>query len=182
VNLTVTWLTWLLFYFGFYGLQILLAFNTMGSFRPETRMLASVSFPIYLKALVNVLIGKEESWHVTGGARRRNSPFNFMVPQVLTFTFLLLTSVVAIYKDLGNQTITLATAWNLTNTFILGAFVVAGVQEVRAARRAATTAPDVLTRPIMLDSEFGRPAHDARPASDPVAAPIAARVSEGQVA
>jgi len=181
VNLTVTWLTWLLFYFGFYGLQILLAFNTMGSFRPETLMLASVSFPIYLKALVNVLIGKEENWHVTGGARKRNSPFNFMVPQVLTFTFLLLTSVVAIYKDLGNQTITLATAWNLTNTFILGAFVVAGVQEVRAARRAATPS-SVISPAIMLDSGFGRPAHVVQPVAEPVAAPVAARIVEGQVA
>ncbi|WP_411700879.1 glycosyltransferase family 2 protein [Conyzicola sp.] len=167
VNLTVTWATWLLFYFGFYGLQILLAFNTMGSFRPETLMLASVSFPIYLKALVNVLIRKQEGWHVTGGARKRNSPFNFMIPQVLTFTFLLLTSFVAIYKDLGNQTLTLATAWNLTNTFILGAFVIAGLQEVRAAKiaRSALVAPKVT-----LDSGFARPVVTA------------ARVPERQVA
>ena len=36
---------------------------------------------------------------VTGGKRKRSSPFNFMIPQVLTFTFLFLTSIVAIYKD-----------------------------------------------------------------------------------
>jgi cellulose synthase (UDP-forming) len=175
VNLTVTWVTWLLFYFGFYGLQIMLAFNTMGSFRPETLMLASVSFPIYLKALVNVLIHKQEGWHVTGGARKRNSPFNFMIPQVLTFTFLLLTSVVAIYKDLGNQTLTLATAWNLTNTVILGAFVIAGVQEVLAAKaaRKALVAPTVA-----LDRDFARPA--VSPAAAPAATP--ARMPERQVA
>ena len=136
VNLTVTWLTWLAFYFGFYGLQILLAFNTMGSFRPETLMLASVSFPIYFRALINVLIGHEQAWHVTGGKRRRSSPFNFMIPQVLTFTFLLLTSAVAIYKDLTNGVLTLATAWNVTNTVILGAFIHAGLHELRAARLA----------------------------------------------
>jgi cellulose synthase (UDP-forming) len=157
VNLTVTWLTWLLFYFGFYGLQIMLAFNTMGSFRPETLMLASVSFPIYLKALINVLIHKQEGWHVTGSARRRKSPFNFMVPQVITFAFLFLTSLVAIYKDLGNETLTLATAWNLTNTFILGAFLVAGLQEVRAARLARRAEKVAATPRSTIDSGHTHP-------------------------
>ena len=145
VNLTVTWLTWFAFYFGFYGLQILLAFNTMGSFRPETLMLSSVSFPIYFRALLNVLIGREQAWHVTGGKRKRSSPFNFMIPQVLTFTFLLLTSAVAIYKDTTNGTVTLATAWNVTNTVILGAFMIAGLRELRSVRleRRAVSRPTV---------------------------------------
>ena len=136
VNLTVTWATWLMFYFGFYGLQVMLAFNTMGSFRPETLMLATVSFPIYLRALINVMIGRQQDWHVTGKRRKRSSPFNFMIPQTLLFLFLLLTSVVAIYKDTSNGVLTLATAWNLTNTLVLAAFMVAGHREVVAARRA----------------------------------------------
>lgn len=136
VNLTVTWATWLMFYFGFYGLQVMLAFNTMGSFRPETLMLATVSFPIYLRALVNVLIGRQQEWHVTGKRRKRSSPFNFMIPQTLLFVFLLLTSVIAIYKDFSNGMLTLATAWNLTNTFVLAAFMVAGHHEVVAGRKA----------------------------------------------
>jgi cellulose synthase (UDP-forming) len=136
VNLTVTWATWLMFYFGFYGLQVMLAFNTMGSFRPETLMLATVSFPIYLRALINVMIGRQQEWHVTGKRRKRSSPFNFMIPQTLLFVFLLLTSVVAIYKDVSNGALTLATAWNLTNTFVLAAFMIAGHHEVVAARKA----------------------------------------------
>jgi cellulose synthase (UDP-forming) len=150
VNVTVNWLTWLAFYFGFYGLQIVLAFNTMGSFRLETLMLASVSFPIYLKALLNVLGGANQSWHVTGGKRKRDSPFNFMIPQVLTFTFLALTSLVAIYKDWSNQTLTLATGWNVTNTLILGAFMIAAFREIaeaRRARRAARVPRSTLTAP-----------------------------------
>ena len=155
VNLTVTWLTWLAFYFGFYGLQILLAFNTMGSFRPETLMLASVSFPIYFRALVNVLIGREQAWHVTGGKRKRSSPFNFMIPQVLTFTFLLLTSAVAIYKDTTNGALTLATAWNVTNTVILGAFMIAGLRELRSVRLARRAERRALRRPI-VHPDFAR--------------------------
>ena len=135
VNLTVTWLTWLLFYVGFYGLQIMLAFTTMGSFRWETLMLASVSFPIYLRALVNVILGRDQAWHVTGGKRDRSSPFNVMVPQTLFFWFLLLTSIVAIYKDVTNGALTLATAWNVTNTLIMGAFILTASAESRQIAR-----------------------------------------------
>jgi cellulose synthase (UDP-forming) len=135
VNLSVTGAEWLLFYFGFYGLQVLLAFATMGSFRWETLMLASVSFPIYLRALTNVITGRRQRWHVTGGERRRSSPFNVMVSQTLFFVFLALTSVVAIYKDLGNGALTLATGWNVTNTLIIGAFIIVAVVEARRIRR-----------------------------------------------
>jgi cellulose synthase (UDP-forming) len=136
VNLSVTGSEWLLFYFGFYGLQILLAFATMGSFRWETLMLAAVSFPIYLRALTNVITGRQQRWHVTGGVRRRSSPFNVMVSQTLFFVFLALTSVVAIYKDVGDGALTLATAWNVTNTVIIGAFIVTAVVESRRIRQS----------------------------------------------
>lgn len=139
VDLTVSGGEWFLFYFGFYGLQILLAFATMGSFRWETLMLAAVSFPIYLRAFTNVLTGRRQKWHVTGGARKRSSPFNFMIPQTLFFFFLALTSVVAIYKDIGDGALTLATAWNVTNTLIIGSFIIAAVVEsgrIRRDRRA----------------------------------------------
>lgn len=149
VNLSVTGTEWLLFYFGFYGLQILLAFATMGSFRWETLMLAAVSFPIYLRALTNVMLGRRQRWHVTGGVRRRSSPFNVMVSQTLFFLFLALTSVVAIYKDFGDGALTLATAWNVTNTFIIGAFIVTAVvesQRIRREHRASRRATHVPTR------------------------------------
>lgn len=147
VDMSVTWVTWLLFYFGFYGLQVLLAFNSMGSFRLETLMLASVSFPIYIRAFLNVLTGRQQAWHVTGGKRKRSSPFNFMIPQVLTFTFLFLTSIVGAYKDITNGTLTLATGWNVTNTLILGAFILTGFGELRATKREARRLAREAARP-----------------------------------
>jgi cellulose synthase (UDP-forming) len=69
--------TWLLFYLGFYGMQVVLAFFTLGSFRWECLMLATVSFPIYGRALLNVLVGRERSGTSPGGrpgpARRSTS-------------------------------------------------------------------------------------------------------------
>jgi cellulose synthase (UDP-forming) len=135
MNLSTTVFTWLLYYAGFYVMQILLAFYTMGSFRWETLMLATASFPIYVAALVNVLVGREQKWSATGDRSRASSPFNFMIPQVLFFVFLLLTSVVAVWRDVGNGVPTLAMAWNVTNTIVLGSFVVAAGREARLQRR-----------------------------------------------
>jgi cellulose synthase (UDP-forming) len=151
MNLSTTLATWLLYYAGFYLMQVALAFYTMGSFRWETLMLAAASFPIYLTALVNVVIGKEQQWRATGNRATVSSPFNFMIPQVLVFVFLLLTSVVAVWRDVGIGSLTLATAWNVTNTVILGSFVGAALHESRATRlslaaerRLSAAAPRVL--------------------------------------
>jgi cellulose synthase (UDP-forming) len=135
MNLSTTVLTWALYYGGFYVMQIVLAFYTMGSFRWETLMLATASFPIYVAALWNVIAGKEQRWSATGDKSKASSPFNFMIPQVLFFVFLLLTSVVAIARDLDNGVLTLATGWNVTNTIILGSFVFAASREARIGRR-----------------------------------------------
>ena len=145
MNLSTTVVTWVLYYAGFYVMQILLAFYTMGSFRWETLMLATVSAPIYLAALINVLTGKEQSWSATGDRSKVSSPFNFMIPQVLFFVFLLLTSVVAVFRDIDNGVLTLATGWNVTNTIIMGSFVAAAMREhislVSAHRLAQRLAP-----------------------------------------
>ena len=66
---------------------------------------------------------------MTGSKTQVQSPFNFMIPQVLVFVFLLLGSVVSIWRDLDNSQLSLATAWNVTNTFILGAFIVVAFKE-----------------------------------------------------
>jgi cellulose synthase (UDP-forming) len=193
VNLSIDWTTWLLFYAGFYLMQILLAFYTLGSFRWEVLMLAAVSFPIYAQALLNAFVGKEQKWHVTGsrssaGGRRSrpaDSPFNFMIPQVLVFAFLLLTSVVAIWRDLTNSQLTLATAWNVTNTLILGAFMLVACREAWRIRHPAavpsTPVPDVAEEdrrtvvivPPALEPQLGV---TTTPATEPTAVkPAAAR-------
>lgn len=129
VTLGTSVLTWVLAYGGFYVMQILLSSFTLGSFRWEVLMLATASFPIYQQAFVNAFVGKEQKWHVTGAMGRRTSPFNFIRPQVYLFTFLALTSVVAIWRDVNNAQLSLATAWNLTNTVVLGAFLVVALRE-----------------------------------------------------
>lgn len=164
MTVSISVLTWFLYYAGFYAMQILLAWYTLGSFRWQTLTLAMVSFPIYVKALVNVLTGRDVGWQATGTARQ-NSPYNFVVPQILFFVFLSLTSVVAVYRDISNGVATLAMAWNLTNTLILGAFLLGVVRDARLLRRGLpasdTSQPQdpepprtVVARPMDDTSDF----------------------------
>lgn len=151
MNMSIGVGEWVLFYLGFYLMQVVLAFYALGSFRYETLLLAAVSFPIYARALWNVICGKEQAWHVTGAGRgRAPSPFNFIVPQVLVFVFLSLTSVVAIWRDVSNGQLTLATAWDITNSIIFGAFIVTAFREQSANRRAARQERDADTAPVFV--------------------------------
>lgn len=131
VVLGTSFATWLLYYAGFYAMQILLAFYTLGSFRWEVLMMATASFPIYHQALINAFTGREQKWHVTGASAARTSPFNFIRPQVNLFVFLALTSVVAVWRDINNAQPSLATAWNITNALILGVFLIVAAGELR---------------------------------------------------
>jgi cellulose synthase (UDP-forming) len=135
INSGVSFGTWLLYYLGFYFMQVVVALYTIGSFRWETLMLATASFPIYGKAMVNAIFKKDTKWHVTGAQRRKASPFNFITQQLMAFVFLAITSVVGIWQAVTVSAFTLALFWNLLNTFILGAFVVTAFRESRHNRR-----------------------------------------------
>jgi cellulose synthase (UDP-forming) len=135
VSLNVGIGQWLFAYAGFYGLQIVLAFFTLGSFRPEVLMLAASSFPIYMKAFMNVVIGRDTAWSVTGASKRAASPFNFLTLQVVTFLILLATTAVGIWRDVLNAQVAIATVWAGLNMLILGAFLLVAVGEARRLRR-----------------------------------------------
>ena len=47
------------------------------------------------------------------------------------FVFLVLTSVVAVWRDINNAQPSLATAWNITNALILGVFLIVAAGELR---------------------------------------------------
>jgi cellulose synthase (UDP-forming) len=180
--------TWFLYYAGFYVMQILLAWFAVGSFKWETLTLATVSFPIYTKALVNVISGKDVGWHVTGQSTRR-SPFNFVLPQMMFFVFLALTTVVAVWRDTQNETFTLATAWNATNTVILGAFLIAVSRESRWIKRQAprdlsSFAPNVPSarRTVVSRPGFAAPPAPARLVAEPASAPAAVTAAPAAVA
>jgi hypothetical protein len=163
-------------------------------------MLAAVSFPIYIMAFYNALTKKEQKWHVTGSKTQVQSPFNFMIAQVLVFVFLALTSVVSIWRDLDNSQLSLATAWCVTNTFILGAFIVVAFKESWRNKHPRELIPDPVAgitdaaddedAPQALDTVIVRPTLEAHAAAShatehpdtttDVHAPAAAATSEKQ--
>ena len=155
---------WALYYSGFYVMQIVVAVYTTGSFRWETLMLSTVSFPLSVRALWNAVRGKDHAWHVTGQAGRASSPFNFIVPQVVMWAFLVLTSVVGLWVAEWSSTLSIALAWNLLNTLVLTFFLVIALREARTLRRGAP-APrtDPTTSPLPPATPVGeRTAHRAR--------------------
>lgn len=141
INTGVSFGQWLLYYLGFYFLQVVVALYTIGSFRWETLMLATASFPIYTKALIAAIRGKDQKWSATGATGKKASPYNFIVQQLMAFAFLVLTSIVGIWQAMTVSSFTLALCWNLLNTFVLGAFVVTAVRESRANKRAEKGLP-----------------------------------------
>ncbi|QGF23861.1 glycosyltransferase family 2 protein [Raineyella fluvialis] len=135
VGATVGAATWILFYGGFYIMQVLLAMLILGTFRWEVLLLAACSYPIYLKALRNAMFAVDQKWSVTGTTGGKASPFGFMMPQVLTFVFLACTLLVSIWRDVTLGQLNLATVWLTINTLVLGVFVGVAFSEIRANRR-----------------------------------------------
>jgi cellulose synthase (UDP-forming) len=153
---------WLMYYSGFYLMQVLVAAVTIGSFRWETLLLATVSFPMYIRAFFNALLRRDRAWHVTGSTGRSNSPFNFILPQLSMLALLVVSTVVGIQHVAWTGEFTIAIIWNVINTAALTVFLVIAVREARALARGGTAAGSRRARRAA--------SRDARPASERSAA------------
>ncbi|MHB1007738.1 MAG: glycosyltransferase family 2 protein [Propionibacteriaceae bacterium] len=157
VSLNVGMGEWLLAYIGFYGLQVILAFFTLGSFRIEVLMLAASSFPIYMKAFMNVVIGRDTAWSVTGASKRAASPFNFIPVQVVTFVVLVATTAVGVWRDILNSQVAIATIWAGLNAVVLGAFLIVALAEGRRLRHEDKGARAIDAKSIALGELLAAP-------------------------
>ena len=128
-------------------------------------MLAAASFPIYIKAFMNVVSGRDQAWSVTGAKKDQASPFNFIIPQVCALIFILITFAVGIWRDSINAMVSVATIWCGINSVVLLVFLIVawdeGVQSRRgvddkaelvktAAVTALLAAPEPLQTPDQL--------------------------------
>lgn len=169
--------TWLMYYAGFYFMQVVVALYTMGSFRWETLMLASASFPIYIQALWNAITRRERQWHVTGSAGGNRSPFNYTFPQTLVFLFLLLTTLVGLWKAEVTGSLNVALAWNALNTVVLGIFLTVTWREAREARTNRRRVRQDARRSRREARRRARSAPGRRRRGDAVPAPAASTTS-----
>jgi cellulose synthase (UDP-forming) len=129
IALDIPFYQWALLYSGFYGLQMLLSMYTMGGLRLGTLMLAAASFPIYIKAFFNVLRGRDEAWQATNRTDAHDSPFNYIRMQVYIFLFLLLATIVGIWKSVYTHEFSVSIIWCALNAVIFGHFTFVGVHE-----------------------------------------------------
>lgn len=136
VDLSTTPLTWMLYYSSFYIMQIIVAFYVMGGFRFETLILATATFPIYVKAFFNALFRRDQAWEATGTTASTISPFMVVRTQTYIFIFLFLTSIAGIIKAQYTSEISVSLFWNIINTIVFGTFFVIALKEASAARKA----------------------------------------------
>jgi cellulose synthase (UDP-forming) len=133
IDVSIPFWQWATLYSGFYVLQLLLAFYTMGGFKWRTLMLATASFPIYIKAFYNALRKRDQAWQATNVVSY-DSPFNYVRMQTYVFIFLALTSVIGIWKAWYIDSFSVSIMWNVLNTLVFGYFVFAARHEARFLR------------------------------------------------
>ena len=135
ISLSIPLWQWIILYSGFYGLQLMLAFYTMGGLKLRTLLLANASFPIYVKAFFNALFKRDRSWEATNAVTAYDSPFNYVRMQVYIFVFLLLTTIVGLWKSFYTDELSISLAWNAINMTVFGFFVVVAYKEARLLKK-----------------------------------------------
>lgn len=126
---------WALMYSGFYISQLVLAFYTMGGMKMKTLMLANATFPVYIKAFFNAILGRDQAWQATNAESSYDSPFNYVRVQVYVFIFLFLTTLVGTAKTLYTDEFSISLVWNTVNTIVFGSFVYAAYREAKVLKR-----------------------------------------------
>ena len=140
INVAFPFWQWAALYSGFYVLQLILAFYTMGGLKIKTLLLANASFPIYIKAFFNALSNRDQAWSATNAKGAYDSPFNYVRMQVYIFLFLSLSSIVGIVKAVYVESFSIALVWNFLNAVVFGYFTYAAWSESRVLSRADKTA------------------------------------------
>lgn len=136
IALSIPLWQWMLMYSGFYILQLFLSVYIQGGLKLETIMISAASFPIYVKAFFNALLGRDQAWDATNAKDQAyDSPFNYIRMQVYIFVFLLLTTIIGIWKILETQEFSIAVVWNALNTLIFAYFIKVALTEARLLRQ-----------------------------------------------
>lgn len=141
VSLDIPLWQYAILYSGFFFVQLLLSFYVMGGLKFETVMISAASFPIYIKAFFNALLGRDQAWAATNRKDTSyDSPFNYIQVQCYVFLFLFLTSIVGIWKIFYTHEFSISVVWSVATTLVFGYFIFAALREAGVLRRAATLA------------------------------------------
>jgi cellulose synthase (UDP-forming) len=134
---------WAMHYLAFYGLQFAVIIYCMKGLKFDALVLAVGSFPTYLKALWHVVRAKDVRWSVTN-KKNADSPYNFIVPQIVVFCFLLAASAVGAWQLLQGHPVSLALVWNMFNTYLFWRYLrmATSIHEPEPSREFGLTAKD----------------------------------------
>ncbi len=142
IALDIPLIQWAALYCAFYLTQLILSFYAMGGIKWQTLIISAASFPVYIKAFFNALFRRDQAWQTTNSMRRGgDSAFNYIRFQTYVFIFLLLTSIVGIWKAYYTTEFSISIIWNVINTIVFAYIVVVGLHEKRQLRKTADTKP-----------------------------------------
>ena len=151
IALDISVVEWVLLYSGFYFTQLLLSMLTMGGLKWQTLMLSAASFPIYIKACINALRGRDEAWQATNRKGGYDSPFNYMRTQTYVFIFLLFSTIVGIWKSAYTLEFSVSIIWAAINTVVFGVFVLVAFNESRLYLKAKHRERASRRRPLFTE-------------------------------
>src|SRR5690606_10967272 len=138
VSLNIPLWQYAILYSGLFFVQLCLSFYAMGGLKLETIMISAASFPIYIEAFFNALLGRDQAWAATNQKDSGyDSPFNYIQAKCQVFLFLLLTSTIGVWKALYTSEFSISVAWSLVTTLIFGYFVWAALKESHLLRQVA---------------------------------------------
>jgi cellulose synthase (UDP-forming) len=136
VSLSIPAWQYALLYSGYFFMQLLLSFYAMGGLKIQTVIISGASFPIYIKAFFNALIGRDQAWSATNSRDSSyDSPFNYIRMQTYFFLLMLLTTIVGIWKVFYTDEFSISVVWAAVLSLILGYFVFAAIREAHILRR-----------------------------------------------
>ena len=122
----------------------ILARSTEGRFRFRAVQFSYGLFPVFLSALISLVLGRKVGFHVTPKERASGSFYRLIIPQLVTVAILLGAIAIGFLHFSGARTITNA-SWALFDVVLL-----AGVIRGAAPQRASN---GVQTRPFTTDGD-----------------------------
>ena len=117
--------SWLIHFLPYFLAQFILIYHVKGRVRWQVIALSMATFPIYIKAMWNVLLNKQHSWQVTnkaGGSKRAG--FHTVLNQVCCAVVMVTAASLALLINTPSVALFISVTWTFLNVCILGRLII----------------------------------------------------------
>lgn len=117
---------WLLHFLPYVIMQFLLVYHINGRIRWQVVALSMATFPVHLKAILNAVRNKRQTWEVTNKARAdraQSTSFHYVLNQLGFVVMLISASLLALLINRPTPSLFMALAWTSLNILILSRLI-----------------------------------------------------------